>query len=82
MNQSAITSNLLKARQKSHVQDWFSLACYSFKNWREIFKPITKCGNRNRIIIFDRTFRLLAYTPLCLCNHRGLKVYGPNWLSQ
>ena len=76
MNQSeflAITSNLLKAREKSRVQDghWFSLAYHSFKNWREIFKPMTECGNRNRVITFDRTFRQsfenCFFRHLCVC---------------
>ena len=77
MNQSAITSNFLKARQKSHEQDWSSLACYSFKNWCEIFKPFTKCGNRNRVIIFDRTFRRSFKT--CLLTHLCVCVIIVGW---
>ena len=46
MNQSeflAITCNLLKAREKSRVQNaiGFDFASQWLKNWMDIFKPIT-----------------------------------------
>ena len=58
MNQSqllAITCNSLKAREKSSVQGAiaFGFASHWFKNWRQSFKPITKCSNRNYVITFD-----------------------------
>ena len=58
MNQSeflAITCNLLKAREKSREQGaiGFGFAPHWLKYWREIFKPITKCSNRNQVITFD-----------------------------
>ena len=51
----AVTGNLLKAREKSRVQGAiaFGFASHWLKNWREIFKPITKSSNRNRVITFD-----------------------------
>ena len=57
MNQSkflAIASKLLKAREKSRAPgaSGFCFASHWLKNWREIFKPITKCSNRNRGITF------------------------------
>ena len=82
MNQSeflAITSNLLKARKKSRVQDTIGFP------WL-LIRLKTECYNRNRVITFDRTFlqsfEMLAEAPLCLCNHRRLRVYGPQCLSQ
>ena len=58
MNQSqflAITCNLLKAREKLHVDGaiGFGFASYWLKNWRESFEPITEHGNRNHVITFD-----------------------------
>ena len=62
MNQSeflAVNSKLLKARKKSRVQgalgfgSLFGFAFCWLKNWPEIFKPVTKCSNRDRIITFD-----------------------------
>ena len=44
MNQSeflAITYNLLKAREKARLQDAIGFASQWYKNWREIFNPIT-----------------------------------------
>ena len=56
MNQSeflAIAFNLFEAREKSRAQSaigfGFGFASYWLKNWREIFKAITKCSNRNRL---------------------------------
>jgi len=51
----AITGNLLQARKKSGVQGaiGFGFASHWLTNWREIFKPITECSNRNH-----RSFRL------------------------
>ena len=58
MNQSqllAITSNSLKARERSHGHGaiGFGFAPHWLKNWRESFKPITKRSNRNHVITFD-----------------------------
>ena len=58
MNQSkflAITCNSLKPREKSRVHSaiGFGFASHWLKNWRESFKPITKCSNRNHVITFD-----------------------------
>ena len=58
MNQSeflAITCNLLEARKKWREQGaiGFGFAPHWSKYWREIFKPITKCSNRNRVLTFD-----------------------------
>ena len=49
-----ITGNLLKVREKSHLQDVidFGYASHS-QNWREIFKPISERSYRNRVITFD-----------------------------
>ena len=51
----AITSNLLKAREKSRIQSavGFGFASHWLKNWRDTFKPITKRINRNRVITLD-----------------------------
>ena len=53
MNQSqfvAITRDSLKAREKSRVQGAIG---FSFANWRESFKPITKRSNRNHVVTLD-----------------------------
>mgnify|MGYP000073153039 CR=1 FL=1 len=53
MNKSqflAITCDSLKAREKSRVQCAIG---FSFANWRESFKPITKRSNRNHVIYFE-----------------------------
>ena len=51
----AITSNSLKAREKSRVHGaiGFGFAFHWLKNWRASFKPITKRSNRNHVITFD-----------------------------
>ena len=51
----AITSNSLKAREKSRVQGAIAsgFASHWLKNWPESFKPITKRSNRNHVITFD-----------------------------
>ena len=54
MNQSefwAITSNLLKARDTKCVQVVRGFGFVSL-NWREIFEPITKRSDCNRLISF------------------------------
>ena len=56
MNQSnfqAITYNVLQVREK--LQGVIGFASHWLKNWREIFKLITKRSNRNRsrVIKFD-----------------------------
>ena len=58
MNQSqflAITCNSLEAREKSRVHGaiGFGFDSHWLKNWRECFKPIAKCSNRNHVITFD-----------------------------
>ena len=62
MNQSEFlptTCNLLKGWEKSRAQDatGFGFASHWFKSWRQIFKPITKHINRNRVITFDNPLR-------------------------
>ena len=49
------TCDFLKAREKSrvHVAIGFGFASHSLINWREIFQPITKRSNCNRVITFD-----------------------------
>ena len=51
----AITCDLLKARERSRIQGAisFGFAFHWLKNWREIFKPITKRSNRSRAFTFD-----------------------------
>ena len=51
----AITCNSLKGREKSRVHGaiGFGFASHWLKNWRESFKPITKCSNRNHVITLD-----------------------------
>ena len=51
----AVTCNLLKAREKSRVQGaiGFAFVSHWLKNWRGIFKPITKRSNLNRVITSD-----------------------------
>ena len=62
MNQSqflAILCNSLQGREKSRVHGaigfgfGFGFASHWLKNWRESFKPITKCSNRDHVITFD-----------------------------
>ena len=58
MNQSqflAITCNSLEARERSRVHGaiGFGFDSHWLKNWRESFKPITKCSKRNHVITFD-----------------------------
>ena len=58
MNQSqflALICNSLKAREKSRVHGaiGFGFTSHWLKNRRESFWPITKSGNRNRVITFD-----------------------------
>ena len=57
MNQS------LEAREKSRVRDaiGFGFASHWLKNWRESFKPITKCSNRNHGIPFDSHLKTALY---------------------
>ena len=66
MNQSqllAITSNSLKAREKSRVHGaiGFGFASDWLKNWGESFKPITKRSNRNHAITFDSHLKTALY---------------------
>ena len=40
----------------------FGLASHWLKNWRESFKPITKCSNHNHVIItFDSHVKNALY---------------------
>ena len=72
MNQSqflAITSNSLKAREKSRVHGaiGFGFASHWLNNWRESFKPITRRSNRNHVITFDshlKTATIIRITPV------------------
>ena len=71
MNQSeilAIVCNLLKARKKMSAQFaiGFGFASHWLKNWREIFKPVTKCSNRNRVIGFDRHLKTYLYKEIVI----------------
>ena len=63
----AITCNLLKAREKSHVQGAidFGFASSWLKNWHETFKPITKRSNRNHVMTFDSHLKTALYTTSC-----------------
>ena len=66
MNQSqflAIICNSLKAREKSRVRGaiGFGFTSHWLKNWRESFQPITKSGNRNRVITFDSHLKTALY---------------------
>ena len=68
MNQSqflAITCNLPKVGEKSHVHGaiGFGLASHWLKNWKDSFKPITKCINRNHVITFDRHLKTALTSP-------------------
>ena len=53
----AITCNSPEAREKSRVHGaigfGFGFASHWLKNWREVFKPITKRSNLNHVITFD-----------------------------
>ena len=68
MNQSqflAITCNLPKAGEKSHVHGaiGFGLASHWLKNWKDSFKPITKRINRNHVITFDSHLKTALTSP-------------------
>ena len=63
MNQSefpAIACNSLKAREKSRAQAVIGFASHWVKNWREMFRPITK--RSNHVIPFDGHLK----TTLCM----------------
>ena len=62
MNQSEfLTWNLLKAWEQSPAQSaiGFGFASRGLKKWREIFKPINKRRNRNRVITSTFIWKLL-----------------------
>ena len=72
MNQSqflVITCNSLKAREKSRIHGaigfgfGFGFASHWLKNWRDSFKPITKCSNRNPVITFDSHLKTALSLP-------------------
>ena len=56
-----ITCNLLKAREKSHVQGTFGFASHWLKNSCEIIKVIARRGNRSHTITFDSHLKSTAY---------------------
>ena len=60
----AITSNLLKAREKSRIQSavGFGFASHWLKNWRHIFKPITRRINHSRVITLDSHLKTALYS--------------------
>ena len=65
MNQSEfweIIGNLLKAQEKSRVQGAIGLAYHQLKNWRQIFKSITKLSNPNRVITTDNHLKTALST--------------------
>ena len=66
MNQSeflTITWTFLKEREKSRVQSvmGFGFAPYWLKDWREIFKPITKRSSHSCVITFDSHLKTALY---------------------
>jgi len=63
-SQQLSVGNLLKAREKSWEQGAIGLGFASpwLKNWHEIFKEITKRGNRNRVISFDSRLKTALFT--------------------
>ena len=55
MNQSellAITGDFFRAREKQRVQAVIGFASHWWKNWREVFQPITKRINNNCVFAF------------------------------
>ena len=70
-----IQCNLLKAREKSRVQIVIGFPSYKLIHWREIFNPITKRSNCNRVISFDKLnpTNYLLLTSFFL-THRSLSV--------
>ena len=60
----AITCNSLEAREKSCARGviGFGFASHWLKNWRDPFKPITKCSNRNHTITFDSHLKTALYS--------------------
>ena len=78
MNQSqfpAITCSSREAREKSRVHGavgfgfafGFAFASHWLKNWRDSFKPITKCSNRNHVITFDSNLKTALSTQYQCC---------------
>ena len=61
----AISCDSLEAREKSCVRGaiGFGFDSHWLKNWRDSFKPITKCSNRNHVITFD------SHLKTALCNN-------------
>ena len=63
-------SNLFKAREKLRVQGAIGFASHWLKNWRDIFKPITKRSSCNRAINLDshlKTVLVLCYFSSAVC---------------
>ena len=86
MNQSqflAITCNSLKAWKKSCVQGMIALAFVShwLKNWRDSFKPITKCSNRNHVITFDSRLKTTLFSEKWLSNKLVRVKLSPSKIS-
>ena len=65
----AITCNSLEApleaREKSRIHGaiGFDFDSHWLKNWRESFKTITKCSNRNHVITFDSHLKTALISP-------------------
>ena len=60
----AIACNSLEAREKLRVHGaiGFGFASRWLKNWRESFKPIIKCSNRNHASTFDSHLKAALYS--------------------
>ena len=82
MNQSqflVITCNSLEAREKSRVHGaiGFGFASHWLKNWRESFKPITNCSNRNHVITFDSHLKtsLMVVSSMLVTSKSAFRSY-------
>ena len=60
----AIPRNLLEAREKSRLKlaIGFGFPSRWLINWREIFKPIIRCSNFNRVITFNSRLKTALST--------------------
>ena len=65
----------LEAREEScaHGAIGFGFASHWLKNWRESFKPITKCSNRNHVITFDSHLKTALSCVSCFRVQKGGK---------
>ena len=66
----AISRNLFQAGEKARVRGAIGFASHWLKNWREIFKPITKRSVRNRVIAFDSPLKTAQIGNLTLIFRR------------